>query len=80
MAVSSVFSIGTASPASRARLLWGLWVLAAIIGGIGFISRLGNPRQNPIRDLPITANPTMLPAGVAQVTLRELIIELNITG
>src|SRR4030043_1056246 len=43
-------------------------------------SRLGNPRQNPIRDLPITANPTMVPAGVAQVTLRELIIELNITG
>ena len=43
-------------------------------------SGLGNPRQNPIRDLPITANPAMLPAGVAQVTLRELVIELNIAG
>lgn len=40
MAVSSVSAIGTASPAFRARLLWGLWILAAIIGGIGFIERL----------------------------------------
>ena len=40
MAVSSVSSIGTVSPANRARLLWGLWILAAIIGGIGFIERL----------------------------------------
>ena len=40
MTVSSVSSIGTASPANRARLLWGLWILAAIIGGIGFIERL----------------------------------------
>ena len=41
---------------------------------------LGDARQDPIRDLPIATNPTMLPAGVAQVVLRELIIELNITG
>ena len=40
MAVSSVSSIGTASPAFRARLLWALWILAAIIGGLGFIERL----------------------------------------
>jgi protein NrfD len=40
MAVSSVSSIGTANPASRTRLLWGLWVLAALIGGLGFIERL----------------------------------------
>ena len=40
MAVSSVSAIGTASPANRARLLWALWILAAIIGGIGFIERL----------------------------------------
>ena len=40
MAVSSVSPIGTMSPANRTRLLWALWVLAAIIGGIGFIERL----------------------------------------
>ncbi len=39
MAVSSVSAIGTASPAFR-RLLWALWILSAIIGGIGFIERL----------------------------------------
>jgi|UniRef100_A0A7V6DPG2 protein NrfD len=40
MAVSSVSSVvGTASPALR-RLFWALWILAAIIGGIGFIERL----------------------------------------
>ena len=40
MAVSSVSSIGTTSFVSRARLLWALWVLAAIIGGLGFLERL----------------------------------------
>ncbi len=40
MAVSSVSSIDIASPANRARLLWALWILAAIIGGLGFIERL----------------------------------------
>ena len=40
MPVSSVSSIGIASPASRVRLLWALWILAAIIGGLGFIGRL----------------------------------------
>lgn len=40
MAASSVSSFGSLSPANRARLLWGLWVLVAIIGGIGFIERL----------------------------------------
>jgi len=40
MAVSSVSSIGTTSIVSRARLLWALWVLAAIIGGLGFLERL----------------------------------------
>jgi len=40
MAVSSVSSIGTTSFISRARLLWALWVLAAIIGGLGFLERL----------------------------------------
>ena len=37
MPVSSFSSI---SPASRVRLLWALWILAAIIGGLGFIGRL----------------------------------------
>jgi Ni/Fe-hydrogenase subunit HybB-like protein len=45
MAVSSVSSIDIASPASRARLLWALWILAAIIGGIGFIERLVHGEQ-----------------------------------
>ncbi|MHB9075528.1 MAG: NrfD/PsrC family molybdoenzyme membrane anchor subunit [Desulfobaccales bacterium] len=40
MAVSSASPIGTISPANRARLLWALWILAAIIGGLGFIERL----------------------------------------
>ncbi len=40
MAVSSVSAIGIASPANRARLLWALWILAAIIGGLGFLERL----------------------------------------
>ena len=40
MAVSSVSSIGTTDLVSRARLLWALWVLAAIIGGLGFLERL----------------------------------------
>ncbi len=40
MPVSSVSSIGIASPANRTRLLWALWILAVIIGGLGFIERL----------------------------------------
>jgi protein NrfD len=40
MAVSSVSSIGTASPARWARLFWALWILAVIIGGLGFLERL----------------------------------------
>jgi Ni/Fe-hydrogenase subunit HybB-like protein len=40
MAVSSVSAIDIASPANRTRLLWGLWILAAIIGGLGIIVRL----------------------------------------
>jgi protein NrfD len=40
MAVSSVSSIGTTSLVSRTRLLWALWVLAAIVGGLGFLERL----------------------------------------
>ncbi|MCL4502185.1 MAG: polysulfide reductase NrfD [Deltaproteobacteria bacterium] len=40
MAVSSVSAIDIASPANRARLLWALWILAAIIGGLGFLERL----------------------------------------
>jgi len=40
MAASSVSSIGTTNLVSRARLLWALWVLAAIIGGLGFLERL----------------------------------------
>ena len=40
MAVSSVSSIGTTNLVSRGRLLWALWVLAAIIGGLGFLERL----------------------------------------
>ncbi len=40
MAVSSVSTIGIASSANRVRLLWALWILAAILGGIGFIERL----------------------------------------
>ena len=40
MAVSSVSSISTVSPASRVRLLWAFWILAAIIGGLGFLERL----------------------------------------
>ncbi len=40
MAVSSVSSNVFANPGNRVRLFWALWILAAILGGIGFIERL----------------------------------------
>ena len=43
-------------------------------------ARPGNAWHDPIRDLPIAANPAMLPFDKAQIILRELIIQLDIAG
>ncbi len=43
-------------------------------------ARQGDPRHDPIRNLPIATNPAMLPLDKAQIILRELIIELDIAG